>query len=143
MKTYIDAIAHLENRVRKCRKIMGKSCPLTKEDVKQVRGECPGVPSAKSAKSQFLLDSKMLKDPVFMELVEYSNELGILYTYRHISKVPIEMVIYDDFAAMVELEEDIKEPLVLLIQNRQMISSFIITFDSLWDRAKPVGCRRR
>ncbi|RKZ32163.1 hypothetical protein DRQ33_06365 [bacterium] len=139
MKTYIDAIGNLENRVEKSVKIMGKSCPFTKEEIQQVGIECSEVIPANSVQTLFLLESKLIKNPAFMELVEYSQKIGLPHTYKHIANVPIEMAIYDDFAAIVELEEGKKEPLVLMIQNKQMLSSFIITFDSLWKKAKSIS----
>ena len=90
-----------------------------------------------SLKLKIICETNMKNMPNFTRIVkdlELQNKF-----YRHLPSLPAEFTIYDDFAAMIELEDEennLENVRVLFVQNRQLVRLLILAFESLWKKAK-------
>jgi len=93
-----------------------------------------------SLKLKIICETNMKNMPNFVKLVknlEFQNKY-----YRHLPSLPAEFTIYDDFAAMIELEDEennLENVRVLFVQNRQLVRLLTLAFESLWKKAKTFG----
>ena len=85
-----------------------------------------------------LCESDMLKDKDYLETIKIFLNSGNLV--RHLPSVPVKLLIYDDFASLISMSPNGKPEthIALLIQNKQIVSFHILSFDLLWKTAKPI-----
>ena len=143
-KAVVDIVTRLGSQVRDCVRMTARAPVLGEDDAQVVEGEfeAVGFPQVKQGvKLKMIVESDILKVPGFIELAR-STRFGEK-VIRHIPRVPMELAIYDDFAAVLELhgenESDLERCKMVYVQNRHLVELLILAFDALWERAEPIA----
>ena len=140
-KTVTRIVQHYEAKTRsRIRGMTTRNVPseqeldMVMEQVKENVEE--GIGGPKKAKLHLIMDKSSLKAEHFRKFMEIVELMGD--EVRVIDDVPIEITIYDDFAAMIALNESFDNPVVLLIKNKPLVNFMMRSFDLFWKSAKKV-----
>jgi hypothetical protein len=86
---------------------------------------------------RYLLDSAVLKDPVFSAaVIANAEELGD--RVRFIENVPLRFMVIDGRTAMIELAEEDNATMGLVVPNKGLAENMRVLFDGLWENAVSV-----
>ncbi len=140
LKTVSRIVQEYEVRAKdKIRGMTSKPVP-TKEEldmiIEQVKENIEDIGGGKKSKLLLILEEETLKNGPFREFVKLVELQGD--ELRVLDEVPMEMTIYDDYAAMLVLDGSFTDPVVLLVQNKNLIKFLINAFDLFWEKARRI-----
>ncbi len=137
LRTMVSVMSELEKRARDTVRILADMPPPTIEGVELIEDAVADAVEKGQLlyRPRIIMDSELLEFPYIIQLMRGIWGVGDM---RCMPDVPIEMVIYDDFAALLTLVENLENPVMLLVQNKQLIAVLIAAFESLWEKATPV-----
>lgn len=105
--------------------VMGPDTPTDKEMI------------ARGVQLRYLIDSEVLKDPVYSAaVIANAEELGD--RVRFIENVPLRFMIMDGKTAMIELAEEDNATMGLVVPNKGLAENMRVLFDGLWESASSV-----
>lgn len=92
---------------------------------------------ARGVKLRYLIDSRVLEDPVFgPQIIANAEETD--GAVRFVDNVPLRFMIMDGRTAMIELAEDDGSTMGLVVPNRGLAENMKMLFDGLWEQARTV-----
>ncbi|MCD6418864.1 hypothetical protein J7M00_08800 [bacterium] len=139
-KSLLNVLKRVDEQTKNCIRVVTR-LPVSSQaeiDAMVDEYERTGFPEVQnSLKLKIICETNMKNMPNFVKLVknlEFQNQY-----HRHLPSLPAEFTIYDDFAAMIELQDEnqnLENVKILFIQNRQIVQLLILAFESLWEKAK-------
>ncbi len=94
---------------------------------------------AKQGMIEYLLcESDMLMTPDFAKAAEFYLEIG--QQVRHLPSIPIKVFIFDESSCLVVAKSNGNpdELISLFVRNRELVATFIASFEYFWNEAEPV-----
>lgn len=117
----------LRNQLKSCLRVISKK-PIILDMV-----DAEDVLISSDVQRKILCETELMLDKEFSDYIENEIETGNV-EIRHGEKLPIELAIFDDFAAIITLNigSETDNFLLLLTQNRELVSFLTVAFDCIW-----------
>lgn len=122
----------LKGNLKECLRVISKK-PL----ILKMAGE-EDIETAESVVRKILCETELTLDTEFEEYLHRELESGNAGV-KHSDSLPIKLAIFDDFAAIIPLtlSSDPDNYLLLLTQNRELVTFLTVAFDCIWENSKP------